>query len=330
MRRRSRTRQVLKRTNAGTITRLLKWTGTALLFLAFALAWFTCTHPLVFRAGHGLEIGIGRFAVRTLWASSDKASIAWDVVCLTPSCSIRADHFHLALPVWLAIPAIAVPTAILWYRGRRPPKGHCRKCGYNLTGNVSGVCPECGEATGEVPGDRTACHKLTRSGMRTRLPKPMLIWWIAFIGLLVFLGVSICYGSSEHPVGMALSVAPITAIFAFSISTAIARLSRRPVTVVDAIRIACWTGFGCAEGVGQMSASYYAHYWPQYSTLARTFAGSAMGFCLLVILFVTLCFPIHKPLGEPHCPYCNYDLTGNVSGVCPECGMPTAKDGHAS
>jgi hypothetical protein len=23
--------------------------------------------------------------------------------------------------------------------------GHCRKCGYNLTGNVSGVCPECGE-----------------------------------------------------------------------------------------------------------------------------------------------------------------------------------------
>ena len=26
--------------------------------------------------------------------------------------------------------------------------GHCQKCGYNLTGNVSGVCPECGEAVG--------------------------------------------------------------------------------------------------------------------------------------------------------------------------------------
>jgi rubrerythrin len=24
--------------------------------------------------------------------------------------------------------------------------GQCRKCGYDLTGNVSGVCPECGEA----------------------------------------------------------------------------------------------------------------------------------------------------------------------------------------
>jgi len=22
--------------------------------------------------------------------------------------------------------------------------GHCRKCGYDLTGNVSGICPECG------------------------------------------------------------------------------------------------------------------------------------------------------------------------------------------
>ena len=25
------------------------------------------------------------------------------------------------------------------------PPGHCRHCGYNLTGNVSGRCPECGE-----------------------------------------------------------------------------------------------------------------------------------------------------------------------------------------
>jgi len=27
----------------------------------------------------------------------------------------------------------------------RPPDGHCQSCGYDLTGNVSGVCPECGE-----------------------------------------------------------------------------------------------------------------------------------------------------------------------------------------
>ncbi len=28
---------------------------------------------------------------------------------------------------------------------RRHPPGHCQKCGYDLTGNVSGVCSECGE-----------------------------------------------------------------------------------------------------------------------------------------------------------------------------------------
>jgi rubrerythrin len=29
-------------------------------------------------------------------------------------------------------------------RERRAAKGACRVCGYDLTGNVSGICPECG------------------------------------------------------------------------------------------------------------------------------------------------------------------------------------------
>jgi hypothetical protein len=28
-------------------------------------------------------------------------------------------------------------------------RGFCQKCGYNLTGNVSGQCPECGTAIGK-------------------------------------------------------------------------------------------------------------------------------------------------------------------------------------
>jgi predicted amidophosphoribosyltransferase len=36
-------------------------------------------------------------------------------------------------------------TVILWFADRRRiPPGHCQKCGYDLTGNVSGICPECG------------------------------------------------------------------------------------------------------------------------------------------------------------------------------------------
>ena len=32
-------------------------------------------------------------------------------------------------------------------RWRRHRQGQCIRCGCNLEGNVSGVCPECGEAT---------------------------------------------------------------------------------------------------------------------------------------------------------------------------------------
>ncbi len=49
-------------------------------------------------------------------------------------------------PLWIPLLIIAVPTVIAWRRDRKPPPGHCKICGYNLTGNVSGRCPECGEA----------------------------------------------------------------------------------------------------------------------------------------------------------------------------------------
>ncbi len=47
------------------------------------------------------------------------------------------------IPLWMPFCTIAIPTAILWRRDQRPRKGHCLHCGYNLTGNESGVCPEC-------------------------------------------------------------------------------------------------------------------------------------------------------------------------------------------
>jgi hypothetical protein len=34
---------------------------------------------------------------------------------------------------------------LFWRERRRYPPGHCQTCGYNLIGNVSGRCPECGE-----------------------------------------------------------------------------------------------------------------------------------------------------------------------------------------
>ncbi|MCH7995056.1 MAG: hypothetical protein IIB57_11525 [Planctomycetes bacterium] len=50
------------------------------------------------------------------------------------------------IPVWLLVVAVGFPTAILWWRDRRPKAGFCKVCKYDLTGNVSGTCPECGTA----------------------------------------------------------------------------------------------------------------------------------------------------------------------------------------
>ena len=51
----------------------------------------------------------------------------------------------VSIPLWMPFLAIGIPTAVMFFLDRRRiPPNHCRKCGYNLTGNVSGVCPECG------------------------------------------------------------------------------------------------------------------------------------------------------------------------------------------
>lgn len=50
------------------------------------------------------------------------------------------------LPLWLLLCLAVAATGFLWWRNRAPV-GHCGKCGYDLTGNVSGRCPECGDAS---------------------------------------------------------------------------------------------------------------------------------------------------------------------------------------
>lgn len=70
---------------------------------------------------------------------------------------LRAPSWELASPpvvtynsaeiplLWFAIPP-AVWTFLQVIRRRRTRKpGHCITCGYDLTGNTSGVCSECGE-----------------------------------------------------------------------------------------------------------------------------------------------------------------------------------------
>ena len=51
---------------------------------------------------------------------------------------------------WLAVLLLVLPAKrVLTARSRRPVgQGLCHTCHYNLNGNISGVCPECGSSVG--------------------------------------------------------------------------------------------------------------------------------------------------------------------------------------
>jgi len=54
-------------------------------------------------------------------------------------------ELYVCVPLTLAILIAVLPTSLMWYREmRRIPAGRCPKCGYDLTKNESGICPECG------------------------------------------------------------------------------------------------------------------------------------------------------------------------------------------
>ena len=59
-------------------------------------------------------------------------------------------HTVISIPCWaVAAPAVLLPVGRLVSSMRRRFRRRqraCPSCGYNLTGNVSGVCPECGTA----------------------------------------------------------------------------------------------------------------------------------------------------------------------------------------
>jgi hypothetical protein len=52
----------------------------------------------------------------------------------------RPDLFWIVCAVAVTASAIAWR----WRTGNDPLPGHCSKCGYDLTGNVSRICSECG------------------------------------------------------------------------------------------------------------------------------------------------------------------------------------------
>jgi predicted RNA-binding Zn-ribbon protein involved in translation (DUF1610 family) len=80
-------------------------------------------------------------------ASSWPKSFVW-----RESHTSQLVRYKILIPGWLTAFAIAAYPTFAFIRGplrrwRRKRRGLCAACGYNLTANVSGVCPECGTTT---------------------------------------------------------------------------------------------------------------------------------------------------------------------------------------
>ena len=55
-------------------------------------------------------------------------------------------------PLYAVFLVVAILTLLVWRFVPKFPRGHCRRCGYNLTGLTEARCPECGQ-TFEPKGD---------------------------------------------------------------------------------------------------------------------------------------------------------------------------------
>ncbi len=53
------------------------------------------------------------------------------------------SEFYISIPHWLPTIIGWVVFAYYWHKAHEIADGHCKGCGYDLTGNESGRCPEC-------------------------------------------------------------------------------------------------------------------------------------------------------------------------------------------
>jgi hypothetical protein len=87
-----------------------------------------------------------KWALATSWfAGFGRRDVTVTIRDLTITRRVRITD--TAVPYWVPVVlAASLPSLRLHLARRRTRPGFCRRCRYDLTANVSGVCPECGTA----------------------------------------------------------------------------------------------------------------------------------------------------------------------------------------
>jgi len=131
---------------------VLKWVGTLLCAL-FLAAFLISARWQVFYRTSGLPqhiVGLKLGRLYYMQVKSSRFRPAWHTIPREgylqwkPEWHWSGGPGHIYIPLWIPFVLVGLPTGLLWWRDLRVPPGHCPNCGYDLTGNVSGVCPECG------------------------------------------------------------------------------------------------------------------------------------------------------------------------------------------
>lgn len=132
-----------------------RWRRIILIGWTVALAIMICSARwavVYMNSGWGLAVGCGSLVLcrnSSMYSSdfrfvdlSDASDNQWIWV---PRLNQDAPGSTvLFVPLWLLYaPALGL-SIWAWRRCGRFPRGHCSTCGYDLQGNLSGVCPECG------------------------------------------------------------------------------------------------------------------------------------------------------------------------------------------
>jgi len=152
------------------------WAGltvSAVLVLAFLVSM---RRQLVWHYGYSVEVvalhsGCIMVNWSTAWLVDKPADLSsrriwlqdrqWPVLWwgYSKAFANRFGRFRtVVIPLWIPFVIVSALTVVAWHRSRRVPPGHCRSCGYDLTGNATGRCPECGAAS--APTSRQARRRL--------------------------------------------------------------------------------------------------------------------------------------------------------------------------
>lgn len=152
MHRPSRARRTLKWTAAGLSLVILPVWVASLFFKAQTLLGNHC-YLAVSRGVICLGFADYAASVFSQTAAEKNSSIGFGIEL--PRAGTGSPLFNnvreINIPFWILLLFTAILTAWLWHRDRRRTQpGCCLRCGYNLAGNTSGVCSECGEKTTSI------------------------------------------------------------------------------------------------------------------------------------------------------------------------------------